>query len=212
MRNLLVGLVVPVLLAGCGLPPAVSVATTVAGGFTQAVSGKSVTDHALSAVATDDCSVVRALENDNICTGYGGEEMPRILAASAPGAGSWAQVETSLAADSQSPGSVAGTSAAPAVSVAPSPVAEFAAAVPQPKPAIATSTDPITVLGSYRSRANAERAAVELASLQPRVVVAISGPTRMYRVVSDVPVREAWSAGVFDAWLARREKQVASTL
>lgn len=55
-------LVVP--LAGCGLPTPVSIASFVLDIGSYAVSGKTTTDHAMSALTGEDCAVIRVLEGD----------------------------------------------------------------------------------------------------------------------------------------------------
>lgn len=60
-------LLLPMFLAGCALPPAVTVASLVADGISFATTGKSTTDHAISAVVHEDCALLRALESRDIC-------------------------------------------------------------------------------------------------------------------------------------------------
>ena len=55
------------LLSGCALPPAVSIASYVGDGFLYIVSGKSSTDHGISALTGEDCATWRVLNNDDIC-------------------------------------------------------------------------------------------------------------------------------------------------
>ncbi len=54
------------LLSGCGLPPAVTVASLVASGVSYVTTGKSVTDHGISMVLQKDCALLRGFEGD-IC-------------------------------------------------------------------------------------------------------------------------------------------------
>jgi hypothetical protein len=56
------GLIVP--LAGCGLPTPLSVASLVFDVGSYALTGKTTTDHAISAVAGEDCAAIRVLEGD----------------------------------------------------------------------------------------------------------------------------------------------------
>ncbi|MDH5488637.1 MAG: hypothetical protein OEX17_01785 [Rhodospirillaceae bacterium] len=62
------GLVVA--LSGClALPPAIQIASLALDGFSYMSTGKSVSDHAISAFANKDCAVHRALKDVNgICT------------------------------------------------------------------------------------------------------------------------------------------------
>ncbi len=54
-------------LAGCGIPPALMVASYVAQGALVATSGKTFGGYALSAVVQQDCAMWRVLRGDNIC-------------------------------------------------------------------------------------------------------------------------------------------------
>ena len=62
---MLIGLVSGV--AGCVLPPALSIASLVADGISVAGSGKTVTDHAISLLAHEDCRMWRLLQGKSIC-------------------------------------------------------------------------------------------------------------------------------------------------
>jgi hypothetical protein len=69
------------LLAGCiSVPPAVTIASWIVDGVSYAVSGKSVSDHAISAVAQQDCATWRLIKGDPICVDYPSEEPPVMLA------------------------------------------------------------------------------------------------------------------------------------
>ena len=54
-------------LGGCALPPVVMVASYSADIVSYAATGKTVTDHAYSAVARSDCSFIRILKRKPIC-------------------------------------------------------------------------------------------------------------------------------------------------
>ncbi len=81
-------------LAGCGLPPALMVASYVAEGILVASSGKTIGGHALSTVTQQDCAMWRALQGNQICQDPTIQDNAEILLASgvAP-----ATEETSLA-------------------------------------------------------------------------------------------------------------------
>ncbi len=66
MRRIAV-LFVPFLLAGCALPPALTLASLAADGVSYVATGKSTTDHAISAIAQEDCALVRAVREEAIC-------------------------------------------------------------------------------------------------------------------------------------------------
>lgn len=56
-------------LSGClvALPPAIQLASFAADGISYATTGKSVTDHAISAVTERDCAMTRVLAGEDIC-------------------------------------------------------------------------------------------------------------------------------------------------
>jgi hypothetical protein len=54
-------------LGGCALPPVVAVASYSADIVSYAATGKTVTDHAYSAIARSDCSFIRILKRKPIC-------------------------------------------------------------------------------------------------------------------------------------------------
>ncbi len=56
--------------SGCGLPPAVSVASYVVDGALMAATGKSSNDHALSIAMQQDCRMLRAVVGDPVCQDY----------------------------------------------------------------------------------------------------------------------------------------------
>lgn len=67
MRKSLAMIGLPILLGGCGLPPALTAASWAIDGVSYLVSGKSVTDHALSEVAQQDCALFRIVQDRQIC-------------------------------------------------------------------------------------------------------------------------------------------------
>ena len=70
-------------LAGCvSIPPAITIASWVINGASYAVSGKSVSDHAISAVLEKDCATWRIIKGDPICVDYPVEETPVMVAGS----------------------------------------------------------------------------------------------------------------------------------
>ncbi len=69
MRYLAV-LATPLILTGCGIPPAVTIATYALDGAVWIGSGKTVRDHALSAALEQDCSMFRVLGGNPICVDY----------------------------------------------------------------------------------------------------------------------------------------------
>ena len=59
---ILFGLLLP--LTACGMPTPISIASLVLDIGSYAVTGKTSTDHAMSAIAGEDCAVIRVLEGD----------------------------------------------------------------------------------------------------------------------------------------------------
>lgn len=57
----------PLLLGGCTLPLPVQIASWAADGLSFLATGKSVTDHGISAVAQQDCAMWRAATTGEIC-------------------------------------------------------------------------------------------------------------------------------------------------
>ncbi len=63
-------------LAGCGLPPALTIISSVADGISFIANGKSLPDVALSAMTDKDCAVYRIITNDEICREVTGDQHP----------------------------------------------------------------------------------------------------------------------------------------
>lgn len=71
MPRVVLVLLVPFLLAGCAVPPALTLASLAADGVSYVTTGKSTTDHAISAIAEEDCALVRAVKEEAICVPKG---------------------------------------------------------------------------------------------------------------------------------------------
>ena len=68
-------------LSGCVvLPPIASFASWTFGGVTYAVSGKTVSDHAFSAITQEDCAFLRVLDNEPVCRDFAEGEEPILVA------------------------------------------------------------------------------------------------------------------------------------
>ncbi|HTZ77440.1 MAG TPA: SPOR domain-containing protein [Stellaceae bacterium] len=75
-------LMMPLLLGGCGVPIAVTIGSYAADGVSYVATGKSVTDHGLTAFTGRDCALLRPLlKREAICHD---EPMPRENGAPAP--------------------------------------------------------------------------------------------------------------------------------
>ncbi len=57
----------PLFVAGCGLPPAVTIASLGIDAVSLAVSEKTVADHAISQIAQKDCAMWRGFTDDKLC-------------------------------------------------------------------------------------------------------------------------------------------------
>ena len=60
-------LFVALFLTGCAVPPAVSLASLAADGISYLATGKSTTDHAISAVVHEDCALLRVVTDEDVC-------------------------------------------------------------------------------------------------------------------------------------------------
>ena len=90
-------LVLPLFLAGCGLPPAFAIASYAVDGILLLTSGKTSTDHAISIVAQQDCAMWRIIQGEEICTDYQVIE---------PGEDGIALAEADIDADSSADGTI----------------------------------------------------------------------------------------------------------
>jgi len=75
-----VAVLAPLLLAGCGAPVGVQVASLIADGISFITTEKTLTDHGLSAVAGEDCAVWRGLKGEDICRETDAADHPGVLA------------------------------------------------------------------------------------------------------------------------------------
>jgi len=67
MRQFLALMVAASLLGGCGLPIALQIASLAVDGVALASTGKTTTDHAVSAVISQDCALFRGLKGEDVC-------------------------------------------------------------------------------------------------------------------------------------------------
>jgi len=146
MRGYLL-LSVPILLAGCGLPPAVMIASYVADGVSYLVTGKSVTDHGISETTGRDCATWRLIKFESPC-----KNEPAQREEPAP------VVEGELAS---------------------SPPAE-----PGTETSSAAAPHRFLVLGSFNSRANAERLTTEFPGIKTAVIEVGLDSRTAYRVMA----------------------------
>jgi cell division septation protein DedD len=136
----------PILLSGCAIPPAISIASYVLDGISYAATGKSVSDHGISAMAGRDCATFRILKGENPCRGE-----PTELRDPAPiEQGQQATLPTGE----------------------PAPMVASASPEGAPAAAIAPTTPPrqrYLVLGSYDSRSGADEIAAQFSDTKVTV-------------------------------------------
>jgi len=83
LKNFLLLLLVTLPLAGCFLPPVISLASLALDIGSFAISGKTVTDHGISAVAQEDCALLRVFDG-GVCRPFEDYEDDVSLAALEP--------------------------------------------------------------------------------------------------------------------------------
>lgn len=177
----------PFLAAACALPPAVTVAGLAADGVSYAVSGRAVTDHAISLAAQEDCALYRAVQGESICRDEAAAEGTMAL----NGAGEPIQL---AAAPAEAPMPEEAETPVTPAEVASTEEASDEAAIDKPAPSVPAEkrwvypgrpgiTATFLALGSYRFRTNAVSVAEQYAELSPYVVTVFLEEERYYRVV-----------------------------
>jgi SPOR domain len=151
----------PILVSGCVIPPAVSIASYVLDGISYAATGKSVSDHGISAVAGRDCAAFRILKGQNPCRGE-----PTELRDPAP-------LEQGQQATLPS------GEPAPVVASTPPTSSSTLAAVP-----VAPPRQRYLVLGSYDSRGGADEIAAQFSDSKVTVFEVKVDGRAMHRVVA----------------------------
>ena len=203
----------PLLLVGCGLPPALQIASLLIDGASYVATGKSPSDHAISAVAEKDCALWRAVKRADICRDYPAEEPGTMVAENAAGDSETGSLEApkamttvpESAAVAVSPFRKSKTVAAAErqsedASSAPSGDATTSNYSPEVAPAIppgiifakSLKISPVTeregslylVVGSFASQAHADRAAKSHDGIDADVVPARVDGKIYYRVVA----------------------------
>ncbi|MEZ5666512.1 MAG: hypothetical protein R3F55_03575 [Alphaproteobacteria bacterium] len=85
MRQIVILSMLP-LLAGCGLPPAVAIASYAVDGVLLAATGKTTKDHALSVAMQQDCNMLHVIAGESICQDYEPTQRAAMaMASSGPG-------------------------------------------------------------------------------------------------------------------------------
>lgn len=225
MRKSLAMIGLPLLLGGCGLPPALTAASWAIDGVSYLVSGKSVTDHAISEVAQQDCALFRVVQDREICADYeiDGNVDGTTLSASAEmeDSGSLAvPVDLASFAVGFGPGT------AETVAFADPPTAwktqktriaqpRFETATPRPRPvSIAARVSPaqttpasvhrtLAVIGSFQQFDNARGLAARELGLNAQVRTVLAGGKTWHRVIVDAPLTQVRASGFADAWVLK---------
>jgi len=183
--------------SGCALPPAVTVASFAADGVSYMVSGRTVSDHALSYAAQEDCAMHRVVKGEGICK----PEAPAGGMALADAGMSYQGTLESLEPATPEPAAPEPAALEPeapiALLAAPAEEARVEeAALPgetnaeKPGPDVrwayrgnAGEAATFLALGSYRFRTNAADMAARYATYSPSIVTAYLHGERYYRVV-----------------------------
>jgi hypothetical protein len=201
-------------LAGCVMPPMVSYASLAMDGISYATTGKSVSDHALSAATNQDCAVWRAVseqEIDAVCQDPA-EDSDAEVAADDAANDSWFFA-----------GLFSGNDEAPADEDVDSltnstdfDVIDFDPTKAPVADAVLPATTPnnkaiYLVLGSFKSVARAESLASRVPGITTAIAPALIGEDRYFRVVAGpyeldetaAAEQHLAAAGINNVWAAR---------
>jgi hypothetical protein len=190
LRAALIGCLA-LILSACGVvPPVISLVSYAADGLSYLSSGKSLTDHALSAAAERDCAVLRLFTTGEIC-----RDFTQTAAVSEPGF-VWSDAEPAIGAGVDRGGN-----------------AKSAAESPQPVAPAAAGDRHYLVLASFRQEQPAAQLAAAHPELDTTVRTAEVAGKRWYRVVVGPasraelePVQQRLGGlGIERPWLIRAE-------
>ncbi len=81
------------LIAGCGLPPAVVATSYGVELFAFMTTGKTFTDHAISGVLGRDCALLRVVEGEPVCIDFADAIAPSAAVATLPTGTHWSVQE-----------------------------------------------------------------------------------------------------------------------
>lgn len=133
-------------IAGCVLPPALTIASFVADGLSMASSGKTVSDQAISLLAQKDCRLWRLIQGKSIC----GSDASVVAVAALPPALPLRAASPSLAPPAPAVAATAAPVEQAPAETAPTPAPQTPAAAPpppSPAPLPAASNPPIAIVG-----------------------------------------------------------------
>jgi hypothetical protein len=165
-RHRILLVLAPLLLSGCAIPPAISIASYVIDGISYAATGKSVTDHGISAATGRDCATWRLIKGENPCKGEPTERKD-------PAPVDEGQQAT-LPSGEPAP-MVASTSPAGTLTASPSPT---------PAAAVVSPRQRYLVLGSYDNRASADEMAAQFSEAKVTVFEVRANGRIAHRVVA----------------------------
>ena len=154
---------VPILVSvsGCALPPALTIASLVTNAASYAATGKSISDHGISALAGEDCALWRVAANREICTAH-----PRALASSASPPGEVQEPKSSAVVKSGIDGELVDST-------------QKVAAAPE----LVQQTGRYWVLGSFINRANAQNLVASLGGIEAEIVTVDLNGATFHRVI-----------------------------
>ncbi len=215
-------------LTGCILPPAISYASMALDGVSYVATGKSVSDHALSAAVAKDCAVWRVVSEQGVeavCQEYVEDDAEHGFAfALEAGDGAAAPPTDRRPGQPTQPAEIVLASATPAeppvelaIAPAPEPIDPLLGFDPEKLPTTADSVLAATnrkaiylVVGSFRTIDRAERLAAQMPGITTAIAPTLVGDDRYYRVVAgpyepeetgDAQSRLA-AAGIGNTWAA----------
>ena len=146
-------------LGGCAIPPVVTIASLAINAASYASTGKSVSDHGISAVMGEDCALWRVVADRKVCEAD--PAAPAVAAAQPESAQASAPVELAAAAPFEAP--------------TPAPAPELAS-VPQ--------TRRFLVLGSFLNAENARHLAASLEGIETAIVIVGTDGATFHRVIA----------------------------
>ncbi len=197
--ELRIGILAPlILLTGCGLPPALMVASYAADGISYVASGKSLTDHVLSALVQRDCALHRVVTEAILCRDdiLGGIETLALAEGPATDDGG----AIGLAPRRHQPRWGLGTTSL------------LDARDDEPAPETVKSDATYLVVSSFSYWVNSEHFAERYRALAPEVVPATVQGEIVYRVVTLAGPEAVKDAGLFHAWPLHLCRDVESVL
>ena len=180
------------LLAGCGLPPALVVASYAADGISYLASGKSLTDHAMSVLVQRDCALHRVVTEADLCRDNAVDSSDTVaVAAVLPPDDEGVNDRLDIAPMRIGPRWGPITASLPPTDIG------------QPSPGVVINDGPYLVLASFVYWVNADRLVAQYPTLALEVVPAQVDGETLYRVVTAAGPAVVGTAGFAQAWPLR---------